>query len=152
MYEVLALSAHHLSITRPARNVFYQQVAASLQAQSLSSLDNALANVDENTCLPVLLFSHLIGIHSFCDTVALCNEPFSRFHKHLIATINLMRGVQAVINPWWNVLVNTEMGKVIFDSDARRLDKNLPQRAFKETDRLRDMLKSAEISQAAAEV
>jgi hypothetical protein len=149
MYEILAFSALHLSITRPARRAFYQQVATTLQAQSLSSLDDTLANVDENNCLPVLFFSHIIGVHSFCDTIALCNEPFSRFHKHLIATINLLRGVQAVILPWWSVLSKMELGKVMLAADRRRAD---VKKSFQETDQLRDLIKSAEINESTAKV
>lgn len=152
MYEILAFSALHLSIMKPTRRAFYQQLATSLQAQSLSSLDNTMSTVDENSCLPVLFFSHIIGVHSFCDTVALCNEPFSRFHKHLIATINLLRGVNAVIMPWWNVLLRTEMGKIIHAADDRRGSLTSIPSPLRETDRLRDLIKSSEISGSTTEV
>lgn len=149
MYEILAFSALHLSIMKPARRNSYQQLATSLQAKSLSSLENTLANVDENSCLTVLFFSHIIGVHSFCDTVALCNEPFSRFHKHLIATINLLRGVQAVISPWWEVLLRTEMGVVIRAADGRRSASGSAN-SRQETQQLRDFIKSSELGDTAA--
>lgn len=150
MYEMLAFSALHLSVVRPDRSDFYQQASASLQSKALSSLENTLSNVDENTCLPVLFFSHMIGIHSFCDTVALCNEPFSRFHRHLIATINLMRGVQAVILPWWNVLARGDMGKIMITADDRR--SNAPKESLRETDRVLSLIHSADISEATVKV
>ena len=113
MHEMLAFAALHLSFLQPDRQQFLRHIATSLQAKALSGLDNILLQVNADNCLAILFFSHMLGVHSFCDTFATADGSFRTFLSRLIQSINLLRGVQTVIYPWWDALLATDIGEII---------------------------------------
>lgn len=147
MYELFAFSASHLSEKRPDRMSYYLQVAASYRVKALSGLNKVLRHVDASNCKSVLFFSHLIGLHSFRDAFALVSNdtPFSSFLHGFIESMNLLRGVNTVISPWWTTLIESDIGGVILSGHKRR--EAAAQRGGSETDVLKELILSADLGE-----
>lgn len=61
MYQMLALSALHLSHTRTAQSSQYREAATFLQTEALSLFkDSWAAEITAESCVPILLFSSLL--------------------------------------------------------------------------------------------
>ena len=147
MYEVLAISALHVSTLNLERRPFYAEVARSFQAKALAGLDNILMKVDASNCMVVLLFSHLISLHSFHDAfTSAAAEGTGNIVNGLIQSMSLSRGIEAIIQPWWNFLMDTEMSPLMRDADLRRTLSS--KRQGDETRDLIELVESADIGEA----
>lgn len=144
MYTTLAVSAFHLSILRPSQQVYYRGLATSYQTKALTKVSAVLDYVNADNCLAVLLFSHQIGIHSFIDIFAHASpeSSFGSFSERLVHSIGLMRGIYAVIHPWWNTLLSTQIGRILVDSHLTHLSK-----PGDETTKLRELIDAAELTE-----
>ena len=83
-----------------------------------------LSDVNASNCVPVLLFSHQIGMQSFLETFAHLSSAntFSTFLDSLVNSIGLLRGVRAVISPWWQTLQTTEVGRILEDTSFDHME------------------------------
>ena len=140
MYEVLAISALHLSRFRPEKHHFYTDVANSFQARALAGLDNILTQVNASNCQVVLFFSHLISMQSFYNIFASAasDTPATNIIDGLVQSMNLSRGIEAIITPWWDTLLESDMSPIMLDADSRR--SRLCQRKGDETRDLIDLI------------
>jgi hypothetical protein len=107
--QVLALSALHLSYLQPAQAKEYADEAAVFQANSLSSLNSFNVEVNKENCVPMLLFSALLGIYTLADAVITYDGDNSKFLDKYIKYLDVHRGVNAVIDPFWEFLRQTEL-------------------------------------------
>jgi hypothetical protein len=57
MYQMLALSALHLSYTRTAQASHYRNEATFLQTEALSLFNDSWTEITTESCVPTLLFS-----------------------------------------------------------------------------------------------
>ena len=146
MYTTLAISAFHLSILRPGQEAYYKGLATSYQTKAIMIVATVLDHVNADNCLAVLLFSHQIAIHSFSDILsqASSGSPFSSFAESLVHSIELMRGIYAVISPWWNTLVATQIGRILMDSQISHSSKS-----GDETFKLCEMIDTTELTEDA---
>lgn len=146
MYTAFAVSAFHLSTLRPGQEAYYKGLATSYQTKAIMTVATVLDHVNADNCLAVLLFSHQVGIHSFCDTFsqASSGSPFSSFAESLVHSIELMRGIYAVISPWWNTLLATQIGRILMDSQISHSSK-----PGDETLKLREMIDATELTEDA---
>ncbi|KAK9447014.1 uncharacterized protein V1518DRAFT_422688 [Limtongia smithiae] len=147
MYELLALSASHLSESKPAdKSSHYLEIASAYRGRALSGLNSALENLNVTNCKAALFFSHLIAIHSFRDTFASAvnGTPFSGFLRQFVESMSLLRGVNTVISPWWGALAASDMGPIMLSAHYRR--EAAAQRRGSEVAPLRDLVLSADIS------
>ena len=142
MHTTLAVSAFHLSILRPSQQAYYKWLAVSYQAKALMNINTILDHVNADNCLAILLFSHQIGIHSFIDVFAHASSegPFHSFLDRLVHIIGLMRGIYAVISPWWDTLLTTQIGPILMKSQ----DSSKPG---DETTRLRERIEAAQLTE-----
>ncbi|KAI9369851.1 hypothetical protein BJX61DRAFT_545193 [Aspergillus egyptiacus] len=103
--EMLAFSALHLSIIRPHKRDFYHYHAAQLQTQALAIFKETNPVVTQETSIPLFLFSSIIGIHMFCETVLVNRESdFTQFLPQFAHYIRLHHGVRTIINESWSML------------------------------------------------
>jgi Fungal Zn(2)-Cys(6) binuclear cluster domain/Fungal specific transcription factor domain len=143
MSQILALSALHLSLCQPRRAEAYRSLASGLQAAALTGFHDLLANVDGTNCVDVLLFSHLVTMHVFCDTFASLRDDFNAFMGRLVGCIRLLNGGDVILQRWWKELSQTEMGILATQADAR--DK-MPERLQGECQELKAFIEGADLS------
>lgn len=149
MHEILAFSAIHLSILRPQRREYYHSLATSLQSKALADFNEILSRVDATTCMPVLLFSHLIGLHTFHDIFNVLKDDFNTFMDGLVGCVRLLRGVNLVTQTWRDVLIQSELGGIMREADQAHGSEK-PSRS--ECYPLRDLIEAADLSSSSKEV
>jgi len=145
MYQTLALSAFHLSLQRPHRAAFYSVLAASLRSRAVAGFNEILPRVDASNCVDVLLFSHIIGLHVFCEIFTSARDDFNDFLERLVGCIKLLQGVQVVIQTWWDVLSRTEIGTIINQSHNHQTAHKVSRG---ECNPLRKLIDGADLSQS----
>lgn len=148
MHQILAFSAIHLSIIRPQRHQYYCSLATSLQSRALKGFNEVLPRVDAVSCLPVLLFSHLIALHTFHDIFTFLGDDFNAFMDGLIGCVKLLRGVNLVTQTWWDVLLQSELGSIMKEADDVHLSK---KSSNGECSPLRGLVEAADLSSASKE-
>ncbi|TIA20582.1 hypothetical protein D6C80_02203 [Aureobasidium pullulans] len=125
MHEVLSLAALHMSLQMnnqsPDQVMYYQHLATSLQSKALAGFNEAVQEINERNCLTLLIFSHMLGVHSFCEVFISQDESFSNFLTRLLQAIHLLRGINSVIQPWWHVLSTTDMIHLMREGEAHRI-------------------------------
>lgn len=149
MHEVLAFAAFHMSVRSPERASRYTHVATSLQSRALAGLEDALKTINADSCLALLFFSHTIGVHSFCDIFQVPKASLGSFLCQLIQTVHLLRGVNAVIRSWWDVLIATEMGEFMRAGEAYRLSN---ENVETEVPQLHTLIATADMSESTRDV
>ena len=145
MNQILALSALHLSLQRSNRREYYQSLASDMQSTALVGFHELLANVDEANCVDVLLFSHLIALHVFCDTFNALKDDFSEFLDRFVGCVKLLGGVQIVIHKWWTELDQTEIGILMRGAEKRHKANKSSKGECRE---LQAMIQNADLSDA----
>ncbi|KAL4929756.1 uncharacterized protein BDV17DRAFT_260915 [Aspergillus undulatus] len=136
--ETLAFSALHMSTqakTREERD-YYHYHAAQLQTHALDLFKQSGSQVNQETCVPLFLFSSILGIHMLCDTLIYRDsgdgdgdfDPFlSRFTHYL----RLHHGVRAICGSAWEMLNESviapafDVGVALYKSQGRKLAPHL---------------------------
>lgn len=117
MHSLLALSAHHLGVTRPERHDYYHNLAMQLQTRALTLFNGvnlaALGDSIEKR-VPVFIFSCVLGFHALCDALSHRDPDYASAIARFLAYVRLHRGMHAVMDGYWAELRKTELG-VIFD-------------------------------------
>jgi hypothetical protein len=145
MQEILALSALHLSILHPSQREFYHHQASGLQTRALSIFNGSHLEVDAENCIPIVIFSSMLAMHSLCDVVSGPNDDFSNFLNSFIHCLDLHRGIRAITSHSWRLLRQSELQGVLEAGEEMHRTDNL---VGKECDELRALLRSADIGQA----
>ncbi|KAH7131056.1 hypothetical protein EDB81DRAFT_807864 [Dactylonectria macrodidyma] len=112
MNELLAIAALHLGHLHPGR-LDYQQHATALQTRALSSFNDAKEDVSAATCIPMFIFSSMLGLHVLHDTLRNRPDNFSVFLDQFMGYIFLHRGVSAVTNRSWSVIKESKLNTII---------------------------------------
>ncbi|KAF4487961.1 Upc2 [Fusarium agapanthi] len=112
MNQLLALSALHLS-NPPSLQQPYYQLATSLQTRALALFNEERQEVSEESCVPMFLFSSLIGVHVLCDTLQGPRESFGAVLDRFITYLSIHRGVRAVTKHSWHTIKNSGLGPIL---------------------------------------
>jgi hypothetical protein len=114
MHEILAISACHLSITRPNEAARYRSQAVQLQTKAIELFNVSSREADrDNTCAR-LLFSSILGRHIIADALDSHGLDFASFLERYIQGIRIYRGVRAVAaEEDWNTLLGSELGPLM---------------------------------------
>ena len=113
MYQMLALSALHLSHTRTAEASHYRDEATFLQNEALGLFNNSLAETTTDTCAPMLIFSTSLSLHALEEAVTASEADAGGFLDRLVTYLNLHRGVRAVISDSWQVLLDSNISSTL---------------------------------------
>lgn len=113
MQEILALSALHLGTLLPAHKGFYHHQASGLQTRALSLFNSCHLEVDAENCVPVVIFSSLLAMHTLCDVVGFHDGDFSNFLNGFIRCLDLHRGIRAVTSHSWALLKNSDLQPIL---------------------------------------
>ncbi|KAL4904306.1 hypothetical protein BDW74DRAFT_185628 [Aspergillus multicolor] len=105
--EMLALSALHMSTLHPTKRDYYHYHAAQLQTHALAIFKDSNPQVTDETCVPLFLFSSIMGIHMLCDTLIYRenNHDFDYFLERFTHYLRLHHGVRTILREAWPVLL-----------------------------------------------
>lgn len=146
MNEVLAMSALHLAIVRPERQQQLESAAAELQTSALSAFNQTCHEVTSSNCLPMFIFSSLIGNHVFHTTFKNHSENFHAFLEEFVKYMQLHRGVRSVTSSHWGLLSGITARALMLDDETRLPTPGVAQ--GNECDSLRKLLDTADLGPA----
>ncbi|KAH7406699.1 hypothetical protein DE146DRAFT_676056 [Phaeosphaeria sp. MPI-PUGE-AT-0046c] len=147
MYQMLALSALHLSHTRTAQASHYREEATFLQTEALSLFNDSWAEITTENCVPMLLFSSLLSLHTLGEAVIASETDAGGFLNRFVTHLNLHRGVRAVSSQSWQMLSKSNISSIL-DRTERALHATSLQsqeQATFVTNRLHNLLKEADM-------
>jgi hypothetical protein len=109
MYQILALSALHLSHTRTAQTSHYREQATFLQSEALSLFNSSWAKASTENCVPMLIFSSFLGLHTLGEAVRDSESDEGGFLNRFVTYLNLHRGVRVVMSESWQLLLQSNI-------------------------------------------
>ncbi|KAL4903144.1 hypothetical protein BDW74DRAFT_180015 [Aspergillus multicolor] len=124
LYQLLAFSARHLAYLHPERAADYTHQATSLQTRAISlfTLQTTPIVVGKANCVPICLFSVVLGHHLLADTLALAAQPTSGaldvFLGQYVQSLSTHRGVFTVAMSGWAYLMSSDLASVLCRSRA----------------------------------
>ncbi|TIA04606.1 hypothetical protein D6C82_00816 [Aureobasidium pullulans] len=116
---------------------------------ALAGFNEAVQEINERNCLTLLIFSHMLGVHSFCEVFISQDESFSNFLTRLLQAIHLLRGINSVIQPWWHVLSTTDMIHLMREGEAHRIARESLETTVPH---LHDLMATADISETSLRI
>lgn len=123
MNEVLGFAALHLSIVRPLQQSFYRHHAAELQTHALTEFNTANLDLTPDTCLPMFLFSSILALHMLSEKLLFRIGGFDLFLEDFVQSLRLHRGVRAVTNQSWPLLLKSPL-KFLLEAEGNALKSN----------------------------
>ena len=147
MYQMLALSALHLSHTGTSQASRYREEATFLQTEALSLFNDSWAEITAESCLPMLLFSSLVSLHTLGDAVTASKTDACGFLNRFVSYLNLHRGVRAVASQSWKLLSQSNISSILGRSECALNSTSLQsqEQATFIADRLHNLLKDADM-------
>lgn len=148
MYQILALSALHLSHTDPSKADYHREEATALQIQALALFNDSGAEVTAETCAPMLIFSSFLGLHTLAEAVAASKTDEIGFLDRFVTYLDLHRGVRVVTGQAWKFLTQSSVSSVL--DSAQRVFNEAPLQQSQEqanivADRLNRLLDDADM-------
>jgi hypothetical protein len=113
MYQLLALSAMHMSHTHMEEANRYLEEARSLQTQALRAFNDAHIEVTVENCVPMLSFSTLIGLYALAEVAGNAEADAGVVLDGFITYMNLHRGVRAIFSQSWTFLNQTSVASIV---------------------------------------
>ncbi|KAL1608481.1 hypothetical protein SLS60_003423 [Paraconiothyrium brasiliense] len=109
LHSILAFSARHLASIHPSKAASYLHQAITLQTRAVSLFNATKAPITKKTCVPILLFSTVLGHQVLADT--LCRrdaENLDAFLVQFVQCLDTLRGVYVIFkeaSPFWQETV-----------------------------------------------
>lgn len=147
IYQMLALSALHLSHTRTAQASRHREEATFLQTEALRMFNDAWAEITTESCVPMLVFSTLLGLHTLGEAVTASDTDAGGFLDRFVTYINVHRGVRAVTSQSWPLLLQSNISSML-NRTGRALHATSLQsheQAIFVADRLHNLLNDADM-------
>jgi len=126
MHQILAFSACHLAHVNPERSAYFRHQSVALQTRAVSLFNSARVDVDQSNCVPILLFSSMLGQHLLADTLALRpSTGIDGFITHYVQCIDMHRGIYTIATSAWPLLMKSELEPIL--SLSRTFTSRLPK-------------------------
>lgn len=109
MHEILALSARHMSILEPENAMEFLHDAVQLQTRAISLFNAQKARIDEPSCVPLVLFSAILGRHLCVDALAFRSTNLDPFIDCYVNFARIRRGVRVIVSRAWALLKTSEL-------------------------------------------
>lgn len=122
MYEMLALSALHLSIMNPPKSDIYRMESTTLQSHALSIFNASNPSLSRDDLIPTFLFSATLGLHFFCDTFSHPSPDLDIFLDQMVQSVHLLRGVNAIVKDSWEFIKNSDI-KCLLQAEGPAVDR-----------------------------
>ncbi|CAI6338142.1 unnamed protein product [Periconia digitata] len=113
LYQLLALSAMHMSYTHMEEASRHLEEARTLQTQALCAFNDAHMEVTVENCVPMLSFSTFIGLHALAEVAGNADAGAGGVLDGFVTYMNLHRGVRAIISQSWTFLNQTSVASII---------------------------------------
>lgn len=148
LLQVLALSALHLSQTKPAQADSYHADATALQVEALTTFDDYIGNINTGNCEAMLMFTSFLSTHSLGEAVMTSENDADGFLDRFVTYLNLHRGVQTVTSQAWAMLLQSKISPVLnHASDQLSLAaSHAPERAVSVADHLSRLLEAGDLN------
>ncbi|KAE8372353.1 hypothetical protein BDV26DRAFT_274357 [Aspergillus bertholletiae] len=117
--ELLAISALHMSTLCPAEEGAYRHHAAQLQTHALTILNGMKLEVNQETCVPLFIFSGLLNAHLLYNSLLNKDRDFDPFLDQLVSSFRLHRGIRAITSNSWGMLRESSLRPLILDGEER---------------------------------
>ena len=144
LHQLLAISARHLAFLHPESSSSYLHKAVTLQTRAVSLFNatwTACPHVDQTNCVPILLFSSILGHHLLADTLAKRDpEGLEAFIAHYTQYAEMHRGVVTVAKSAWPQLLESKLEPVL--SWSSEFTSRLPR--GNHCQQLKDLIDSAD--------
>jgi hypothetical protein len=118
MNELLALAAIHRSILNPARQDFYRHQATELQTHALSIFNQMKHEINAETCVPMFVFSSVLGLHEMCETFVFRETEFDSFLDKFVRYLSLHQGVKVITHGTWHMLSESVLSPLLKQGEA----------------------------------
>lgn len=115
-HQFLALSALHLSLTQTPKRQTYYEYATCLQTRALSHFNTEPLDITDTNCVPLLLFSSLLGQHMLCDALRFRQNDLDTFLDKFTSCLSILRGVHTIVGRASHLLYHTEVGSLLRES------------------------------------
>ena len=125
MDELLALAAAHRSTLDPTRKNAYLAEATRLQTRGLSRFNAAQAQLSDENCVAIFMYSAVLGQHVLFDTFSLRSD-FAAVMSKLVQCLGLHGGIRTIAKSSWE-----KIHKEVLNGDTYHLK---PLEAVKPTD------------------
>ncbi|KAJ5629528.1 hypothetical protein N7528_003185 [Penicillium herquei] len=113
MNALLALSAIHRSTLNQQDQNFYLHEATELQTRALSIFNAMKPEVNSESCVPIFLFSSILGLHEMCKIFVFREPNFEPFMEKFVRYLSLHRGVRVVSTGLWHILKGSILAPVL---------------------------------------
>ncbi|KAF1847603.1 uncharacterized protein K460DRAFT_277402 [Cucurbitaria berberidis CBS 394.84] len=114
MHQILAYSARHLAYLHPGRSEFYLRQATTLKTRAVSLFTAVPMDVDQSNCIPIILFSAILGHHFLADTLAKRDSSrLDAFIAHFVQCAQTYRGVYTITLSAWPLLMESELAPIL---------------------------------------
>ena len=113
LYQLLALSAMHISYKNTEEPTSHLEEARALQTQALVAFNDAHIEVTVENCVPMLTFSTLIGLHALAEVTKNADAGTGGVLDGFVTYMKLHRGVQAIISQSWTFLGQTSAASIV---------------------------------------
>ncbi|KAJ5697761.1 hypothetical protein N7488_011445 [Penicillium malachiteum] len=118
MNALLALSAIHRSTLNQQDQNFYLHEATELQTRALSIFNAMKPEVNSESCVPIFLFSSILGLHEMCKIFVFREPDFEPFMASFVRYISLHQGVRIVSTGLWHVLKGSILAPVLEQAES----------------------------------
>jgi hypothetical protein len=118
MNELLALAAIHRSTLDSNEEAFYLHQATELQTHALSILNAMKPQVNDETCVPLFLFSSILGLHEMYKTFIFRETDFEPFMVKFVRYLSLHQGVRAITTGSWHILSESILSPLIKQGES----------------------------------
>lgn len=145
MHGILANAALHLSIKYPEKGAFYRQHAGELVNRGLSDFNANLPTLNSKSIVAAFLFSNITSTYQMCECFVSATTDFHSFIDRFVECLRVSRGVQVVLQGWWEFLQESELKSILIVSDQLRAEHNVETQSS-EFDSVRRLIRSLELT------
>ncbi|KIH89206.1 hypothetical protein SPBR_06831 [Sporothrix brasiliensis 5110] len=101
----------------PTAAARYKRQSVLLQTRAISLFNTAWRAshgvFDRSNCVPMLLFSSILGHHLFADSLASRHDSLDKFLEDYVQCAQLQQGVSAIAMTTWPLLLQSEFAPIL---------------------------------------
>lgn len=119
MHALLAFSALHLTHLHPERSEHYLDLSVRLQTRAIELFNSAYDGVREGNCVPIVLFSSILGHHVLASTLGFRSQMVGDLEGivgQYVQCMDTHRGIHTIATSSWPALMASEIAPILMES------------------------------------